>query len=77
MSRKPISHGNSITKCRTSGLLHLLSVLITVICRNNFDYYFLKCFLPFSEVESEVTEMKTENGLQDVHLSRGERISQI
>lgn len=35
---------------------------------------FLKCVVPYSEVDSEAGDVKTENGLEDGPLSTGERI---
>ena len=55
-------------------ILHLLLVLS--LYRNVLDLLFFNVFfLCFSEVESDVTEVKTENGLEDLRPSTGERIS--
>lgn len=59
---------NPMVNC---GSLNLL-VLITLLCRNVLGSIVLKCFLPFSEAESDVTEVTTENGLEDIRPSTGE-----
>ena len=54
------------------GSFSLASFNQSVLCMN---VVYQTVFFPFSEVESEVTEVKAENGLEDLRPSTGERIS--